>query len=370
MVALRPPFTAAIFDMDGLLTESESRWRQAEREHAAALGLPLTDAHFEATMGVRMADVAQSWFDAHPWTGPSPAEVAERVIDRVVELTAEAVALEGVPEAIACCAARGLRLALCSSSAPRLIDALLERLDLARHFEVVHSAELDDHGKPHPEPYLRTAAELGVDPRSCLVFEDSFAGCLAAKAAGMATVAVPDPAVRGDARFGVADAVLGSLLELDDQLLDALEAGRPVPSLARPRFHLAFPVDDLAAARRFYGEVLGCREGRSSDRWVDFDLWGHQIVAHLEPSAVDPVGTNAVDGHDVPARHFGLVLPVPAWRRLADRLVAAEAPFVIEPTVRFAGQPGEQHTCFVRDPAGNVLEFKAFTDDRAVFATG
>lgn len=370
MTRRHPPLEAAIFDMDGLLTESESRWRQAEGELAAELGLPLAEADFVATMGVRMADVAQLWFDAHPWEGPSPEDVAERAIDRVVELTADAVALEGVAEAIACCHERGLRLALCSSSAPRLIDALLDRLGLAGRFEVVHSAVDDEHGKPHPEPYLVTAELLGVAPAACVVFEDSFSGCLAAKAAGMVTVAVPDPALRGDVRFAVADAVLGSLDELDPSMLDALAERRPIPSLARPRFHLAFPVDDLDAARRFYREVLGCREGRSSDRWIDFDLWGHQIVAHLEPAGPGTMATNPVDGEDVPARHFGLVLPVPAWRRLVDRLRAHGTPFLIEPTVRFAGQPGEQHTCFVRDPAGNVLEFKAFADDRAVFATG
>jgi HAD superfamily hydrolase (TIGR01509 family) len=370
-VTRRPsPLVAAIFDMDGLLTESESRWRQAELELAAELGVPLTEADVVATMGVRMPDIVRAWFAAHPWTGPSPAEVAERVLDRVIELTVEAVALEGVAEAIACCERRGLRLALCSSSAPRLIDTLLDRLGLTGRFEVVHSADGDRHGKPHPEPYLVTAELLAVAPEGCVVFEDSFTGCLAAKAAGMVTVAVPDAALRGDVRFGVADATLTSLAELDDGLLDALAEGRPVPSLARPRFHLAFPVDDLDAARRFYGGVLGCPEGRSSDRWVDFDLFGHQVVAHLEPAGAGAVATNPVDGEDVPARHFGLVLPTAAWHRLVDRLRDHGVSFLIEPTVRFAGEAGEQHTCFVRDPAGNVCEFKAFADDRAVFATG
>jgi HAD superfamily hydrolase (TIGR01509 family) len=360
---------AAIFDMDGLLTESESSWRQAEVELAAELGLPLTAADFEATMGVRMSELAQRWFDAHPWEGPTPAEVADRAVDRVLELSSEAVVLDGVFEALASCEARGLRLALCSSSAPRLIDAMLQRLGLSDRFEVVHSAEGDPHGKPHPEPYLLTADLLAVAPDRCVVFEDSFSGCLAAKAAGMIAVAVPHPSARGDVRFGVADAVLGSLTEVDDDLLDGLQARRPRPSLARPRFHLAFPVDDLDAARAFYGAVLGCREGRSDRRWVDFDLWGHQVVAHLDPGSVGGVATNPVDGEDVPSRHFGLVLPVASWRSLVDRLEQAGASFVIPPTLRFAGQAGEQHTCFVRDPAGNVLELKAFADDRAVFAT-
>ena len=135
----------------------------------------------------------------------------------------------------------------------------------------------------------------------------------------------------------------------------------------RPRFHLAFPVHDLAAARRFYGDVLGCPEGRSADHWVDFDLYGHQIVAHLTEQAGTPV-TNPVDGDDVPVPHFGLLLTPTDWNRLADRLRTADVDFVIEPHTRFAGEPGEQSTMFVLDPSGNALEFKAFADDSMVFA--
>ena len=135
----------------------------------------------------------------------------------------------------------------------------------------------------------------------------------------------------------------------------------------RPRFHLAFPVDDLAAARRFYGEVLGCREGRSADHWVDFDLFGHQIVAHLVDRRSERA-INPVDGDDVPVPHFGLLLHPDDWRSLADRLVAAAVEFVIEPHTRFAGEAGEQSTMFVLDPAGNALEFKAFADDSMIFA--
>ncbi|MFL6139468.1 MAG: VOC family protein [Frankiaceae bacterium] len=138
----------------------------------------------------------------------------------------------------------------------------------------------------------------------------------------------------------------------------------------RPRFHLAVPVDDLGGARSFYGEVLGARPGRSSSDWVDWDLSGHQIVTHLVPAAVAAAATNPVDGHGVPVPHFGLILEVDAFHRLAERLRAAGVPFVIEPYVRFAGEPGEQWTMFVRDPAGNALEFKAFADDDQVFATG
>ena len=138
--------------------------------------------------------------------------------------------------------------------------------------------------------------------------------------------------------------------------------------MSLPPFHLAFPVDDLAAARRFYGEILGCAEGRSADHWVDFDLRGHQIVAHLAPDAVRPRATNPVDGEQVPVPHFGVVLPMAEWKALAERLQAAGAEFVIPPTVRFEGQPGEQATMFLLDPAGNALEFKAMADLANLFA--
>jgi extradiol dioxygenase family protein len=137
----------------------------------------------------------------------------------------------------------------------------------------------------------------------------------------------------------------------------------------RPPFHLAFPVDDLAAARRFYGGLLGCPEGRSAAQWVDFDLHGHQIVAHLAPDAAKARATNPVDGEDVPVPHFGLVLAMDEWKTLAARLEQAGTAFVIPPTVRFEGQPGEQATMFLRDPAGNALEFKAMADPAKLFAT-
>ena len=134
-----------------------------------------------------------------------------------------------------------------------------------------------------------------------------------------------------------------------------------------PPFHLAFPVTSLEAARRFYGELLGCPEGRSAPDWVDFDFHGHQIVAHLAPEA-GHARTNAVDGDNVPVRHFGVVLPMAQWRALADKLRAARVEFIIEPHVRFKGQVGEQATMFLLDPCGNALEFKAFEDPGQLFA--
>jgi extradiol dioxygenase family protein len=137
---------------------------------------------------------------------------------------------------------------------------------------------------------------------------------------------------------------------------------------AMPPFHLAFPVHSLAAAREFYGELLGCPEGRSSDAWVDFDFFGHQIVAHLAPEEAGHRSTSAVDGDAVPVRHFGVVLSIPQWEELADKLRAAGTRFIIEPHVRFKGEVGEQATMFFLDPSGNAVEIKAFADMSSVFA--
>jgi hypothetical protein len=139
-------------------------------------------------------------------------------------------------------------------------------------------------------------------------------------------------------------------------------------AMTMPRFHLAFPVRDLAEARAFYGGLLGCPEGRSSEDWVDFDFYGHQIVAHLAPDEVGHRHTSAVDGEQVPVRHFGAILTLPDWEVLAQKLKAAGTKFIIEPQIRFKGQPGEQATLFFLDPCGNALEFKAFADDAMVFA--
>ena len=132
-------------------------------------------------------------------------------------------------------------------------------------------------------------------------------------------------------------------------------------------FHLAFPVRSLEEARAFYGTLLGCEEGRSSSEWVDFDFFGHQIVAHLTPNVEEHKAQNLVDGDAVPVRHFGVILTMDAWRALAHRLERANVVFLIAPEIRFKGRPGEQATFFIRDPSGNALEFKAFDDDRRIF---
>ena len=135
-----------------------------------------------------------------------------------------------------------------------------------------------------------------------------------------------------------------------------------------PPFHLAFPVHDLDSARAFYGGLLGCPEGRCAERWIDFDFFGHQIVTHYSPDTKPGAHHNPVDGHDVPVPHFGAVLDMAAWQALADRLTEAGVGFVIEPTVRFRGQPGEQATMFFLDPSGNALEIKAMADPANLFA--
>ncbi|HGL4260427.1 VOC family protein [Burkholderia dolosa] len=140
------------------------------------------------------------------------------------------------------------------------------------------------------------------------------------------------------------------------------------PSRALRPFHLAFPVSSLADARAFYGGLLGCPEGRSSDHWVDFDFFGHQLVAHLAPDETGRSAVNPVDGDDVPVRHFGVVLSMDEWHALADKLKAAHTRFVIEPHIRFKGEVGEQATMFFLDPCGNALEFKAFADIGRLFA--
>ncbi len=139
--------------------------------------------------------------------------------------------------------------------------------------------------------------------------------------------------------------------------------------MALTPFHISFPVDDLDAARAFYCGLLGCPEGRSSTEWIDFDLFGHQIVAHHKPSAEkEDRHHNPVDGHEVPVPHFGVVLAMDDWKTLAERLKAADVQFVIEPYLRFKGEVGEQATMFFLDPSGNALEFKAFADMSRIFA--
>lgn len=204
-----PRMRAAIFDMDGLLIDSEPLWRKAEVEVFATVGLRLTEEECEETTGLRIDEVVAYRHGQQPWDDPPRHAIVERIVDRLIELVTERGApLPGVDHAIARCRADGLRLALASSSPRRIIDATLARLGLADAFEVIASAEDDRYGKPHPAVFLRCAEMLGVRPTECLVLEDSLNGVIAAKAARMTCVAVPE---KPDPRFAIADRVLDSL---------------------------------------------------------------------------------------------------------------------------------------------------------------
>lgn len=209
---------AAIFDMDGLIVDSEPLWRRTEVEVFGEVGLVLTEAMCESTTGLRIDEVAHHWFARAPWKGPTPHELAERVVDRMLERM-DAAPLPGVERAIDACAEVGLRLAVASSSPARLIDATLKRLGLLEHFEHVVSAEHERFGKPHPAVVLTTAERLGVAATECLVLEDSLNGVLAAKSARASCVAVPAKTDRADPRFAIADRILSSLEELDAPLI-------------------------------------------------------------------------------------------------------------------------------------------------------
>src|SRR5579862_6664330 len=186
------PFQGAIFDMDGLLVDSEPLWHQAEVEILGGLGVPIASADVRHTKGMFVREVAGFWYERYPWTGPSPGDVAHRVVDRVTELVGERGQLQpGVDRAIGLCRGHRLPLAVASSSEHRLIEVVLERFGLGAAFPVRRSAEDEPYGKPHPAVFLSTAAALGVAPERCLVWEDAPAGVLAAKAARMTCVAVP-----------------------------------------------------------------------------------------------------------------------------------------------------------------------------------
>jgi mannitol-1-/sugar-/sorbitol-6-/2-deoxyglucose-6-phosphatase len=227
------PFTAAIFDMDGLLVDSEPLWHEAEVEILGGLGVPIASGDSRRTKGIFVREVAQYWYDRFPWDGPPPAEVAHLVVDRVIALVTQRGVLQpGVERAIALCREHGLLLALASSSEHRLIDVVLEHFDLGPVFPVRHSAKDEEYGKPHPAVFLSTASRLAVAPERCVVWEDAPAGVIAAKAARMTCVAVPAPDERDSPVFAIADAVLGSLEEAGEdlwrRLVAAWEAGSRV----------------------------------------------------------------------------------------------------------------------------------------------
>ena len=220
-----PGLAASIFDMDGLLVDSEVLWHEAEIEILGALGVPLSADGCRTTKGMFVNEVTRHWFGLYPWAGPTPDELAVTIVDRVIELiVTKGVLKPGAVHAIDLCAGRGWPLAVASSSEYRLIETALVHFDLRGRFGVIHSAEEEQYGKPHPAVFLSAASRLGVERRRCLVWEDAPAGVVAAKAASMACIAVPEAGEGSQAAFGLADLVVGSLLEVDDAALDAVAA--------------------------------------------------------------------------------------------------------------------------------------------------
>lgn len=211
---------AAIFDMDGLLIDSEPLWRRAEIEAFARVGLRLTDADCRETMGYRLDEVVAMWYARHPWDGRSPAEVESDILDLVKQgISADGRALPGVHRAVDICRQRGFRPVVASSSPRTLIEAVVEKLELEYSFEALFSAENEPYGKPHPAVFLTAADHLGAAPDHCVVFEDSIHGMIAALAAKMRVIAVPEPGLKNHPAFGAAHVVLDDLSQLDPDML-------------------------------------------------------------------------------------------------------------------------------------------------------
>jgi sugar-phosphatase len=213
-----------IFDLDGLLIDSEPFWRQAEIEVFASVGVHLSETDTRQTMGLRIDDAVRHWWDRHPWEGMTPVEVERATTHRVAELIAfGGEPMPGALDAVALCGHLSLPVAVCSGSYAVVIAAALRRLGVESEVTVWHSAEWEPVGKPHPGSYLTTAAKLGVEPTDCLAVEDSFNGAISAKAARMRVVAVPEMSTAGSARWGFCDAVLDSLHGFDEELMRSLQ---------------------------------------------------------------------------------------------------------------------------------------------------
>lgn len=220
-------FKAAIFDMDELLVDSGALWGEVETEIFSEVGIRLTEEMCAETVGLRIDGIVGHWYRKFPWQTPDPADVAQRIRSRIAHLARQrSRAMAGAEDAIRLLARRGIPLGLCSSSPMMVIEATLEGLRARGAFQTLHSADEEPLGKPHPGAYLSTAAKMGVAPRDCLAFEDSFVGSLAAKSAGMTVVAIPSAKDFGDPRFSFCDAVLPSLALFDERLLESLAAAR------------------------------------------------------------------------------------------------------------------------------------------------
>ncbi|MDN5203449.1 hexitol phosphatase HxpB [Fulvivirgaceae bacterium BMA10] len=219
---------AVIFDMDGVIIDSEPFWEAAEMEIFGELGLKLSKEMCYQTVGLRTDEVVKYWYDQYPWNGLSKKEVeiaiTKKVRDQILE---NGKAMKGLENAIEMIQHLKLKLSLASSSAMEIIETVLNKLDIRSKFEVVHSAELEEFGKPHPAVYISTARKMGIDPKNCLAIEDSFNGLISAKAARMKTIAIPESSMSGHPKFSIADLKLNSLSEFNEHILHDLNSNKP-----------------------------------------------------------------------------------------------------------------------------------------------
>lgn len=203
---------AVIFDMDGLLIDSEPMWQEAEMETFSRVAVPLTKKRAKETMGLRADEIVEHWYSRYPWKKRTKKEIENRIIERVIELIKEkGVAHRGAKEIVELFVEENIPIAIASSSPTKIIDAVLEKITIRQHIKVIHSAENELYGKPYPAVYITTAKKLNIDPQDCLVFEDSPNGVLAAKAARMKCIAVPGPTVKDNKTFFIADMIINSL---------------------------------------------------------------------------------------------------------------------------------------------------------------
>ncbi|MBI5611422.1 MAG: hexitol phosphatase HxpB, partial [Deltaproteobacteria bacterium] len=280
----QPPVWAALFDLDGLLIDSEPLWQQAEVAVFGRLGVPLTRQDCASTMGWRIDAVVAHWHRRHGWSGPSVAEVVEQIVAEVVRLVStQGQALPGVLRALQVCKDAGLRLAVASSSRQVIIQAAVDALGIADHFELLQSAQAEPYGKPHPGVFLQAAARLGVDPHHCIVFEDSPPGILAAEAAGMVCIAVPSAHAVEPHTLAIADLVLPELGALRRHHLQALMY--PSVCQVRPAQPADWPAIDRVVRAAFgqpdEADLVQAlrRDGSSAGEWVA--IGQGQVVGHI-----------------------------------------------------------------------------------------
>ncbi len=211
---------AVIYDMDGVLIDSEPLWRKAEIESFSRVNVHLTDEMCRQTMGLRVDEVVEYWFHRFPWENTPHKEIEESIWDNVIKLVREeGTAMSGVKESLEFLKGKGMKLALASTSAMVLINTVIDKLQIRDYFEAIHSAEFEDYGKPHPGVYITTAKKLNLQPQECMAIEDSINGMIAAKAAKMKCIGIPEKDLLTDKRIGIADVVLSSLNEINEEIV-------------------------------------------------------------------------------------------------------------------------------------------------------